>query len=129
MRNVPCSLNLNLTHTHIHTQYQKQPKEGGPNKPPRASRTDLSHLTKKEKEDRHREQSRLNRQRKRNHALLLEPGLEREVTEMRTYQEAIDTAPFVMVVLSAHINNCRIVYVNKPVTEKLGHEVANLLGR
>ena len=55
--------------------------------------------------------------------------LEKEVAQMRTYKEAIDKAPFVMVVLSAHINNCRVLYVNKPVTEKLGHEVANLLGR
>ena len=119
------------THTqiHAHTQYQKQPEEGGASKAPRASRTDLSHLTEKEKEDRHREQVRLNCQRKRKYALLLEAGLEQEVAQMRTHKEAIDTAPFVMVVLLPDINNCRILYVNKPVTEKLGHEVANLLGR
>jgi hypothetical protein len=55
--------------------------------------------------------------------------LKQEVAQMRAYKEAIDTAPFVMVVLSATINDCRIHYVNKPVTDKLGHEVAHLLGR
>jgi hypothetical protein len=55
--------------------------------------------------------------------------LEKEVVQMRTYKKALDTAPFVMVVLSATVNNCRVLYVNKPVTEKLGHEVAKLLGR
>jgi hypothetical protein len=55
--------------------------------------------------------------------------LEAEAAQMRTYQEAIDMAPFVMVVLSATINNCRVLYVNKLVTEKLGHEVDKLLGR
>ena len=54
--------------------------------------------------------------------------LENDVEQMHTYKKAINMAPFVMVVLSAHIDNCRILYVNKPVTEKLGHEVANLLG-
>ena len=86
-------------------------------------------MKQKEKVDRHREQVRLNCQRKRKQALLLEAGLEQEVEHMRTYKEAIDMAPFVMVVLSAHINNCRVLYANKPVTEKLGHEVAKLLGR
>jgi PAS domain-containing protein len=55
--------------------------------------------------------------------------LEQDVALMRTYQEALDTAPFVMVVLSATVDNYRILYANKPVTEKLGYEVANLLGR
>ena len=55
--------------------------------------------------------------------------LEQEVTQMRTYKEAIDMAPFVMVVVSAHINNYRVLFANKTVTEKLGHEVANLFGR
>ena len=49
--------------------------------------------------------------------------------QMRTYTEALDMAPFVMVVLSATINDCRVLYVNKPVTEKLGHEEVTLLGR
>lgn len=48
---------------------------------------------------------------------------------MRTYQEALDMAPFVMVVLSAAIDDCRVLYVSKPVTEKLGYEVDKLLGR
>jgi hypothetical protein len=71
---------------------------------------------------------RLNCRRKRKHALLLEAGLVQEVTQMRTYKDAIDMAPFVMVMLSAHINNCRVLYANKKVTTVLGHEVANLLG-
>jgi hypothetical protein len=62
-------------------------------------------LTEKEKEDRHREQVRLHSQRKRKQALVMKTRLEKEVAQMRTYKEAIDKAPFVMVVLSAHINN------------------------
>lgn len=46
-----------------------------------------------------------------------------------TYKEVFNMAPFVMVVLSAHINNCRVLYANKPVTEKLGYEMDNLFGR
>jgi hypothetical protein len=119
------------THTRIytHTQKKNQPEEGGAAKPPRAPPTDLSHLTEKEKEDRHREQSRVHYHLKRKPAALTQIWLEQEMAQMRTYKEAIDTAPFVMVVLSAHINNCHILYANKPVTEKLGHEAAKLLGR
>ena len=55
--------------------------------------------------------------------------LEKDVEQMRTYQEAISMAPFVMVVLAATVNSCRVLYVNKTVTEKLGHEMDKLLGR
>jgi hypothetical protein len=82
-----------------------------------------------EKVDRHREQVRLKGQHRRKQALLLQTGLKQEVDQMRTYKEAIDMAPFVMVVVSAHINNCRILYANKTVTEKLGHKVDKLFGR
>ena len=116
------------TYSYIHTT-QKQPKEGGAPKPPRASRSDLSHLTEKEKEDRHREQSRLNGQTKRDQLKVMKTRLRKEVEQMRTYQEALDMAPFVMVVLSAAIDDCRVLYVSKPVTEKLGYEVDKLLGR
>ena len=46
--------------------------------------------------------------------------LEREVTQMRTYKNAVDLAPYVILVLSADIDNCRIVFVNKTVTAQLG---------
>ena len=125
------SLHHTHDYTHIHTHTHKlQAKERGLPEPPRASsRTNLSHLTKKEKIDRHRELSRLRYHLKRKQALLLQARLEQEVGQMRTYQEALNMAPFVMVVVSAHINNCRILYANKPVTEKLGYEVDNLLDR
>lgn len=116
-------------HTSTKTQYQTQPEEGGAPKPPRAPRTDLSHLTEKEREDRHREQARLYGRLKRKQAAVTQTRLEKDLEQMRTYKEALNTAPFVMVVLSATINDYRVLYANKPVTEKLGFEVDKLLGR
>jgi hypothetical protein len=40
----------------------------------------------------------------------------------------MDKAPFVMLVLSATVDNYRVLYVNKCVTELLGYGVEKLLG-
>ena len=72
----------------------------------------------KEKQDRHREQSRLNGQFKRDQLNVRKTRLKMEVSQMLTYTGAIDVAPFVTMVLSATNNNFRVLYVNKTVTEK-----------
>jgi hypothetical protein len=68
-----------------------------------------------------KKEQKIKRVHKQEQVVAVKARLEEEVGQLRTYQDAIDRAPFVMVVMSAVINDSRILYINKMATDKMGY--------
>lgn len=68
-----------------------------------------------------KKEQKIKRPHKQEQVLAMKTRLEGEVGQLRTYQDAIDRVPFVMVVMSAVINDSRILYINKMATERMGY--------
>lgn len=121
---------MQLTHPHTHqNNTHTQPEEGGPPQPMPLPCPDPYHLTMEQRVERQRELIYLRSQVDEEHVALTAMRLGIEVEQFRTFEEAMDLAPSVMVVMTRDINYHHVLYINKTVTTMLGYDVEMFLGQ